>query len=154
MNFPTAVKTCLSEKFATFSGRASRSEYWWFVLAYILGGIIVSFLWFWLYVIYILALIVPAAAVGYRRLQDTGRAGWYIFIPMGLGLLITFLTPSAPMMDSGQMSEMGDVGQHMGRMGLLAVLGVVQLIVGLVFLWWLTRPSQPEINQYGPPPAP
>lgn len=149
MNFQTAVKTCLTEKYAGFSGRASRSEYWWFVLAYIIGGIIVSFLGFWLYVIYILALIVPAAAVGYRRLQDTGRAGWYIFIPMGLGLLSILLTPAAPMGMEGDMTQM----PNMGSMGLLAILGVVQLVVALVFLWWLTRPSQPEANQYGPPPA-
>lgn len=32
MDFGTAVRTCLFEKYATFSGRASRPEYWWFVL--------------------------------------------------------------------------------------------------------------------------
>lgn len=149
MNLQTAVKTCLTEKYAGFSGRASRSEYWWFVLAYIIGGIIVSLLSFWLYVVYILALIVPAAAVGYRRLQDTGRQGWYIFIPMGLGLLSIFLTPAAPVVVDGEMTQLPSTGS----MGLFAILGVVQLVVALVFLWWLTRPSQPEANQYGPPPA-
>lgn len=149
MNLQTAVKTCLTEKYASFAGRASRSEYWWFVLAYIIGGIIVSLISFWLYVIYILALIVPAAAVGYRRLQDTGRQGWYIFIPMGLGLLSIFLTPAAPVVVDGEMTQIPSTGS----MGLFAILGVVQLVVALVFLWWLTRPSQPEANQYGPPPA-
>lgn len=149
MNLQTAVKTCLTEKYAGFSGRASRSEYWWFVLAYIIGGIIVSLLSFWLYVVYILALIVPAAAVGYRRLQDTGRQGWYIFIPMGLGLLSVFLTPAAPVVVDGEMTQLPSTGS----MGLFAILGVVQLVVALVFLWWLTRPSQPDANQYGPPPA-
>ena len=141
MNFQTAVKTCLTEKYATFSGRASRSEYWWFVLAYVIGAIIVSLLGIQLlYIIYTLALIVPASAVGYRRLQDTGRKGWLIFIPMGLGLISMFLMPAAPVMENGQVTHMPD----MGSMGLMAVLSFVQLIVMLVFLWWLTRPSQPE----------
>ena len=59
------------------------------------------------------------------------------------------LTPAAPMMPDSQMTEVPD----MGGMGLLAVLGALQLAVALLFLWWLTRPSQPESNQYGPPPA-
>ncbi len=148
MNFQTSVKTCLTEKYAGFSGRASRSEYWWFFLAYVIGGVITSLLGWVPYLIYILVLIIPAAAVGYRRLQDSGRVGWYIFIPMGLGLISMYLTPAGPLVVDGQMTQMPD----MGSMGLLAILGVVQLVVALVFLWWLTRPSQPETNQYGPPP--
>lgn len=148
MNFQTSVKTCLRDKYASFSGRASRSEYWWFVLAYVIGAIIVSFVGGVLYLIYVLALITPFAAVGYRRLQDTGRPGWYIFIPIGLSLISLLLTPSAPVVVDGQMTQ----APGMGSMGLLAVLGIVQLAVALVFIWWLTRPSQPETNQYGPPP--
>lgn len=144
MNLPTAVKTCLIEKYATFSGRASRSEYWWFVLAYVIGAIIVSLTGIqFLYLIYMLALFIPATAAGYRRLQDTGRKGWYIFIPMGLALVSMFLMPAAPTVEDGQMTQMPD----MGNMGLIAILSLVQLIVGLVFLWWLTRPSQPATPQ-------
>ncbi|MGO7201602.1 DUF805 domain-containing protein, partial [Rhizobium ruizarguesonis] len=36
MGFTEAVRTVLTQKYATFSGRASRSEYWWFVLFYTL----------------------------------------------------------------------------------------------------------------------
>lgn len=150
MNFQTSIMTCVTEKYARFSGRASRSEYWWFFLAYVIGGLIVSLLSWVLYLIYALALIVPAAAVGYRRLQDTGRVGWYIFIPMGLSLVSMFLTPATPVVADGQMTQMPSISS----IGLLAVLGIIQLVVGLVFLWWLTRPSQPETNQYGSPPSP
>ena len=44
MSFTQAVRVCLKEKYATFSGRASRSEYWWFVLFNILVGIVTSIL--------------------------------------------------------------------------------------------------------------
>ncbi len=150
MKFQTAVKTCLTEKYARFSGRASRSEYWWFVLAYVIGAMLVSLTGSdILYLIYMLAVIVPAAAVGFRRLQDTGRPGWYIFVPIGLGLVAMVLTPTAPMMPDGHMTEVPD----MRGMGILAVLGALQLAVALLFLWWLTRPGQPQTNQYGAPPA-
>ena len=44
MTFSDAVRTCLKVKYATFQGRASRSEYWWFMLfiygvSLILGGL-------------------------------------------------------------------------------------------------------------------
>lgn len=154
MDFQTSIKTCLTEKYASFAGRASRSEYWWFVLAYVIGAIVVSLLGVGiLYMIYVLALIVPLTAAGWRRLQDTGRPGWYILIPVGVGLLSVLLTPAMPggdmMMDPGQMDGQMPGG---GRMGLLALLGVVQIVLLVLYLWWLTRPSEPETNAYGPPP--
>ncbi|PVA06523.1 DUF805 domain-containing protein [Thalassorhabdomicrobium marinisediminis] len=156
MDFQTSVKTCLTQKYARFSGRASRSEYWWFVLASVILLVLASLLAPILYLIVFLGLIVPLAAAGYRRLQDTGRPGWYIFIPVGLGLLGMLLNmllmPAMPTMVDGQMTEMPDMS-NMGGMGLLAILSIVQLVVSLVFLWWLTRPSQPEANAYGPPPV-
>lgn len=150
MNFQTAVKTCLLEKYATFSGRASRPEYWWFILAYVIGAIVFSLLGIWLlYALYVLALIVPVTAAGFRRLQDTGRPGWYILIPVAVGLIGTFLLPT-PMAvgPGGEVSGMPGAGTMMFG-GLLAI---VQLVLAILFIWWLTRPSQPEANEYGPPP--
>lgn len=150
MDFPTAVRTCLTQKYATFRGRASRSEYWWFFLAFVIGAVITQLIWWLLYLIYALALICPLLAAGYRRLQDTGRPGWYIFIPFGLGLVTTSLAPIMPApaaMGPGQMP-------NMGGMALFGILSLVQLGVSLLFLWWLTRPSDPETNAYGPPPSP
>lgn len=149
MDLQTSVKTCLTQKYAGFSGRASRSEYWWFALVVFIGGIIASMLGSLILTVYYLALLSPMAAAGYRRLQDTGRPGWQIFIPMGLGLIGMLLMPSAPVVEGGQMTNM----PSMGSMGFMALFGLVQLVVGLVFLWWLTRPSEPQANQYGPVPA-
>ncbi|MGO4482317.1 DUF805 domain-containing protein [Rhizobium pisi] len=44
MGFTEAVRTVLTKKYATFSGRASRSEYWWFQLFYVLIAIILAIL--------------------------------------------------------------------------------------------------------------
>lgn len=93
MNFPTAITTCFS-KFAAFSGRATRSEFWWFYLFTLLltwfaqmavGVSIAS--------IVSIAMILPLWAAGARRLHDIGRTGWWqliAFTLIGIIVLIVF----------------------------------------------------------------
>lgn len=151
MDFKTAVKTCLTEKYATFSGRASRSEYWWFVLAAVIGAVVFSLPANWvLSTIYSLALFLPGAAAGARRLQDTGRPGWYIFIPMGLGLISQlFFGGSVEVGADGMPVTMPGIGSIL----FMGLFGLIQLVLVVVFIWWLTRPSEPQTNTYGPVPA-
>lgn len=79
------------KKYAVFSGRSRRKEYWFFVLWYtiiIIGlGILDSILGTQtakgiglLGTLYGLALLIPSLAVTVRRLHDTGRTGWWILI--------------------------------------------------------------------------
>ncbi|MHB8379357.1 MAG: DUF805 domain-containing protein [Acidimicrobiales bacterium] len=79
MNFPNAVVTCL-RKYVTFSGVASRSEFWWFFLFEGIGyGILRAINVPTLVSFWSLALFLPALAVNVRRLHDTGRSGWWYF---------------------------------------------------------------------------
>ena len=149
MDIQTSVKTVLTEKYATFTGRASRSEDWWFTLFLSLVSVVLQLVWVPLYLVFMLAVLCPALAVGWRRLQDTGRPGWYILIPFGLSVLSTLLTPTMPTEEAMMAGEV----PGMGSVLLAGVLGIVSLVVFLLFLWWLTRPSQPGPNEYGPPPA-
>jgi uncharacterized membrane protein YhaH (DUF805 family) len=89
MSFQDAVRVCLS-KYADFSGRARRSEYWWFivfsavvttvgeVLDTIIGtrsgsfGLIQG--------LAALALLLPWLAVGARRLHDVSRSAWLLLL--------------------------------------------------------------------------
>ncbi|MER6464545.1 DUF805 domain-containing protein [Streptomyces sp. NPDC001288] len=86
-------------KYATFSGRARRSEFWLFTLfnglAVLLAGILDGVLgWgLWLTFVYLLFVFVPTLAVAVRRLHDTGRAGWWLLIaliPFGGIVLLVF----------------------------------------------------------------
>jgi uncharacterized membrane protein YhaH (DUF805 family) len=75
------------KNFANFSGRARRSEYWYFVLfnsiiVIILGQIAVLIESPWLVTIYYLAILIPSIAVGVRRMHDVGKSGWYLLIPV------------------------------------------------------------------------
>jgi len=90
MTFGQSISACFS-KYATFSGRASRSEYWWFMLFVGLICLAVSFFDQILYGITYLALSIPSLAVGIRRLHDTDRNGWWyllVIIPIVNLLLI------------------------------------------------------------------
>ena len=101
------------KKYADFSGRAQRAEYWYFVLFYILffialaiiDGLIGSYNHAidigLLGGIFMLAMFVPSLAVTVRRLHDTSRSGWWILISLiplvgGIILLVFTCLDSAP----------------------------------------------------------
>ena len=88
MNFQQAVQTCL-RKYVDFSGRASRPEYWWFFLAYVILTFVGRLIHEMLYVAVVLALILPLMAAGARRLHDVGKTAWLLLI--GLVPVVGFL---------------------------------------------------------------
>ena len=78
MTFGESIKTCFS-KYADFSGRASRSEYWWWFLFLflVLGTIAASIVSDTVSALFSLATVVPSLAVGCRRLHDIDKSGWF-----------------------------------------------------------------------------
>jgi uncharacterized membrane protein YhaH (DUF805 family) len=99
MDMITAIKTVLG-KYATFSGRATRPEYWWWLLATIIlftvlglidGGLIAPMMGFETFspdagqpvsMVVSLALLLPNLAVAVRRLHDTDRSGWWLLLSL------------------------------------------------------------------------
>ena len=94
---------CLKNYF-NFSGRATRSEFWYFMLFLFLFGIVIKLIEVImgmgiydsgiLSLIYDLALLIPTLAVSTRRLHDTNRSGWWnliMLVPIiGIIVLIVF----------------------------------------------------------------
>ena len=120
LGFWEAVKICWS-KYADFTGRARRSEYWWFCLfttIVILIPVLVmiiflaigssasegagSMLWYAPALIAMLvigviglALIIPSLAVQTRRLHDTGRSGWWVVWNIIMSVVASFAEVAA-----------------------------------------------------------
>ena len=80
MKFSTAISTCLS-KYATFSGRATRSEFWWFYLAYFLVLIVGGEITEYAYILFF-AMVIPYIAAAVRRMHDGNHTGWWLFVPI------------------------------------------------------------------------
>lgn len=107
MGFQEAIRAVL-DKYSDFSGRARRSEYWYWSLAlfivYVVAIIlfeIVKALGIIVYVLVVLAALVPSLAVGVRRLHDTNKSGWLLLLGLvpfvgGLILLVFFCLDSDP----------------------------------------------------------
>lgn len=90
------------QKYAVFSGRARRAEYWYFLLFHIIVitvlsflSRIIGFLGVMLMGLYSLGVIIPHLAVAVRRLHDTNRSGWFLLVGLvpfvGGIILIVFL---------------------------------------------------------------
>ncbi|MBI3232528.1 MAG: DUF805 domain-containing protein [Bacteroidetes bacterium] len=75
------------QNYANFNGRATRSEYWYFVLFNLIFSFAFGFIMGMLKVpmlanLYTVAVLLPSIAVGVRRMHDVGKSGWYILIPI------------------------------------------------------------------------
>lgn len=84
MTFIESIKICFF-KYADFSGRASRSEYWWFFLFIVLIVSAAGCISEKLLKLVAVATVLPLYAVGARRLHDTNRSCWLLclyFIPL------------------------------------------------------------------------
>ena len=169
MGFTQSVKTCFS-KYVVFSGRASRSEYWWFVLFVIavsIGLLILGSLLFGsdpetgqgstaLNKIFQLAVLLPMLAAGWRRLHDTGRPGWYLLLPLALSLGTILMLMTGVFVFSALETGVDNPEALRGPASFLGVAGLmivsaIQLVISVLMIWWLSRPSEDGTNAYGPP---
>jgi uncharacterized membrane protein YhaH (DUF805 family) len=147
------------QNYAGFSGRAPRPEFWWYVLAVVIAGIVAriidSILGIHiagpmgpLYALLCLATIVPSIAVAVRRLHDTGRPGWWILLPVVPYILGLVLGGAAMVGGAATGSAMG-----MGAgFGLVMIFMLITLACSIVLIVFYCMPGTPGDNRYGPNP--
>ena len=157
MNFPTSVKSGFSN-YANFKGRASRSEFWWFVLfsqliqtvAQQVSGSTATIAWF--------ALLIPGLSVHVRRLHDSGRSlRWFLWLAASMaGAALAFvglLMQSAQTIANLDAEQLFDNGSQFWIF--VMFISLISLVIGSVVNFvFLLMPSDEEMNKYGPPPPP
>lgn len=101
LTFFEAIRVCMI-KYAEFSGRASRPEFWWFALAVTLVASALTYLSETVASVFGVLILLPFLAVGARRLRDVGKDPWwllFLLVPVG-GLVILGYYWAQPAMDA------------------------------------------------------
>lgn len=148
-------KQCVTKKYATFDGRASRAEYWRFlaaiyalmgilsilcVISGVLGAIVLGIVY--------LAIIIPCLALGVRRLHDINKSGWYLLVSLipfigGIWLIVLMATKGdedinqygyrtgfIPVTeDIKRQYNLADTTQSTGIVVLAAIIGVILIAI-------------------------
>ena len=164
MNFPQAIQQVLS-KYADFSGRATRPEYWWWVLAIAVGsavfGIVDSALPYEiLQPIFGLLVLIPTLAVGVRRLHDTGRSGSWMALWIMSYLVFTAIFVVSIIAMIGGAFVAAFAGLEAGGSGTVLVLGFIGTAVSVLILlaisvWsitWMAQRGEGGLNRFGEVP--
>jgi uncharacterized membrane protein YhaH (DUF805 family) len=140
------------QRYADFSGRAPRAEYWWYFLGTMIAYIVVMIVenivgldgtvgpYGPLSLILMLGLLVPGLAVTVRRLHDTNRSGWWILIAVIPYLILGILAGGA--IASGSMGAMAGAG----------LLGLVAMVGAIVLLVFMVLPGTKGENRFGADP--
>ncbi len=140
------------EKYATFQGRASRSEYWWFFLFNFLIMIITDFIPF-AGRLYCLFSVIPLLAVSVRRLHDINRGGWWVFPP----LITIFLFPIVITFVMGYSLMTTEI--IMPEISLLFMFPLITIFLLFILVWsiilfvFYCLPGTNEENNYGKKPV-
>lgn len=139
MGFMEAVSTCF-RKYATFGGRAPRSEYWWFTLFNIIVGFVLGLFEALagsnneiLSSLYSLLVLLPSLAVGVRRLHDVNQSGWWLAAPYAL-VVITVASAAANLMIFAWAA------------------GISAAVLVILILGWVARTGTSGENRFGPDP--
>jgi len=140
------------QNYFNFQGRAQRAEYWWFQLLIVIVSIVASIFdvltmgvaedglgFFGL--IWSLVTIIPSLSIGWRRMHDVGKSGWWNFLsaaPLAWMIAATIAISTAP-------------DANKAVIGTAIAIGLVSLIVSVIYvLILLIRDSDPYDNRFGP----
>lgn len=142
-------RSTVTQHYFDMNGRVGRERFWYFILACAVVEVAASLLQSATFLpvaaLVSLALLLPIAGMGARRLQDTGRGGnlvWIALVPFALGQLFRLFF-FGPFGIFGAVAYAFTIGP---------LLGVIGLIAALVLIYFWCQPGDAASNAYGAPP--
>ncbi len=155
----SAKRQLLTKAYFQFSGRASRSEYWWFVLFAFIANIVVGILNLipligsLIYVVWSLYVIIPTFAVLCRRMHDSGHSSLFFWLQLPLWIVGTIILALGGVFAAAGGNAGSDALLASG--GLAMIIAIILFVIAFVFFvitFILTlMPSTPGENKYGLP---
>ena len=149
MSLTESIKMCFS-KYAVFSGRAQRSEFWWFFLFSAVSSAIAGIVPV-IGQIYPLVLLIPSLAVSARRLHDIGRSAWWLLLH-----LVSFLALAAGLVALVVIAFAYESSNAEDVVVIVSVIVIVSFLIALgcliVLLVFFALPGAVGTNRYGPDP--
>jgi uncharacterized membrane protein YhaH (DUF805 family) len=141
----------VTNHYTDFTGRVGRSQFWYYVLVYVVVGIGVAVVGNIVAMgspfraIYGLALLLPNVGMTARRLQDTGKPGtwaWLLAVPVGVMVLMALFA----------LVTVLTLGLGAVLFLLTPFLGLASLAAIVVLIYFCAQPGATGANEYGPPP--
>lgn len=144
-------RNTVTQHYFDMNGRVGRERFWYFVLASVVVEVAAAILQVATFLpiaaLVSLALLLPSAGMGARRLQDTGRNGklvWIFIVPALITQLFALLA----------IGMFGFMGAFAFYFTLGRLLGLIELIAAIVLIYYWCQPGDPQPNAYGVPPEP
>jgi uncharacterized membrane protein YhaH (DUF805 family) len=137
----------VTQHYFDFNGRARRAEFWWYMLVYVIGDVVLYVLGSIIHLgsgltsLYGLALFLPTLGVSVRRLHDTNRTGWLVLIA-AVPIVISWILGILALM----------MGMLFGALFLVSALNFLALIAAIVLIVFYAQPGTVGDNQYGSDP--
>ena len=154
IDFATAVRLFFT-KYATFTGRATRAEYWWVMLFLFLVSMVLGWLGKFgtiLSLIFSIACIVPQLSLSFRRLHDSGLSGWIagIYTLIGLAICVWMFVAGGSTLIALQLNPSAVTPDEVLSLGsAIAWPSICMVLMAIVWLVLMCRKSDSD-NQYGP----
>ena len=144
-------RNTITQHYFDMTGRVGRGRFWYFILACLVIDIVAAILqaatFLPIAAVANLALLLPTAGMGARRLQDTGRNGnlvWILILPAVIAQLLALLAiGTGPLGILGMLAFFFTIGW---------LLNIIELIAALALIYYWCQPSDPFANAYGAPP--
>jgi uncharacterized membrane protein YhaH (DUF805 family)/ribosomal protein L40E len=158
-SFIDAIKLGFSNYF-TFSGRATRAEYWWFLLFLVLVNVLVNLITWIPFIGWAiwLASYIPSISLTTRRLHDIRKSGWWQLVYWGSGIVwaLVVIGPIILFLIFVMAEAPGDAPVAVAYLVMLGIVWVVVTVAGIaatvVWIIWLVRKGDEGQNKYGPDP--